>query len=548
MRASEPGETAIGLPWLPPSSGSLVALARDASPLVWPIIRTDPAAVLLLARHLPADGPASFPNSVFQSPAVLETAQQRLTVAPTDRAHPDTQTVCRSGIAFALLAERLAHHVGGVDPACAWAGGLLAPLGWYAICAVEPEAAGECLRHREPTLAIQRQHWRFDSQEIGRRLARRWCLPGWLRAVGGHLGGTAAEAGTDDRLFHVVQLAVLLAQANGHSLGFAVGADCDALMAALGIVADDARRLGSAWRDDCEDTSLPADDCQDALLPTLLAVAAEKRRVDDGPFAERLEAELDRFQQALARQRADEALRLQGLKLRALAEFAAGAGHEINNPLAVISGHSQYLLAKDDDDGRRDSLRAIVRQTERIHQILSELMQFARPPQPRRQRLDARTLIAEVLAGYRPLAESRGVQCELTTTEEACQVVADPAMLKTAAGCLIRNAIEAAPKDGWVRVRLDDTASGWQLAVEDSGPGPQPVQCEHLFDPFYSGRHAGRGRGLGLSTAWRFAHEHGGDVRFEPLPDRPARFVLLLPRLTTHPDSNADDPRERLSA
>jgi len=66
--------------------------------------------------------------------------------------------------------------------------------------------------------------------------------------------------------------------------------------------------------------------------------------------------------------------------------------------------------------------------------------------------------------------------------------------------------------------------------VEDSGPGPSSNQREHLFDPFYSGRLAGRGRGLGLPTAWRLAREHGGDVRFDPLPQGPTRFVLSLPR------------------
>jgi signal transduction histidine kinase len=60
-----------------------------------------------------------------------------------------------------------------------------------------------------------------------------------------------------------------------------------------------------------------------------------------------------------------------------------------------------------------------------------------------------------------------------------------------------------------------------------------------MFDPFFSGRSAGRGRGLGLPTAWRLAREHGGDVRHVPHPDGPTRFVLALP---------VADCRERLSA
>jgi signal transduction histidine kinase len=67
--------------------------------------------------------------------------------------------------------------------------------------------------------------------------------------------------------------------------------------------------------------------------------------------------------------------------------------------------------------------------------------------------------------------------------------------------------------------------------VEDSGPGPAPEQRPHLFDPFYSGRSAGRGRGLGLPLAWRLARQQGGDVSLEPArPGQPTRFVLSLPR------------------
>jgi signal transduction histidine kinase len=103
-------------------------------------------------------------------------------------------------------------------------------------------------------------------------------------------------------------------------------------------------------------------------------------------------------------------------------------------------------------------------------------------------------------------------------------------MIRTALTNIIRNAIEAAPSDGWVRVSVEPADASWNIIVEDSGPGPEPAQCEHLFDPFYSGRIAGRGRGLGLSTAWRLAKENGGDVRFDPVEGRPTRFILRLPK------------------
>ena len=111
----------------------------------------------------------------------------------------------------------------------------------------------------------------------------------------------------------------------------------------------------------------------------------------------------------------------------------------------------------------------------------------------------------------------------------------DGDQVRTALGCLLRNAIEAASADGWARLVLAEPgpAEHIEVFVEDSGPGPTAEQRPHLFDPFYSGRSAGRGRGLGLPVAWRLARQQGGDLRLEPSrPNAPTRFVLALPRAT----------------
>src|SRR5207253_265203 len=111
---------------------------------------------------------------------------------------------------------------------------------------------------------------------------------------------------------------------------------------------------------------------------------------------------------------------------------------------------------------------------------------------------------------------------------------------------LLRNAIEASPTEGWARLVLAPPMPGSpvEVVVEDSGPGPEPAQADHLFDPFFSGRSAGRGRGLGLPIAWRLARLQGGDVRLEPTrPGQPTRFVLTLPR-PAGPDATNSLPLE----
>src|SRR5262249_22612089 len=177
------------------------------------------------------------------------------------------------------------------------------------------------------------------------------------------------------------------------------------------------------------------------------------------------------------------------------------------------------------------ALQTIVGQATRIHQTLTDLMQFARPPAPKKQTLDAGGLIRAVAESLRDCAEQRKVRLVCPESAATLTLHADPAQAHTALRCLVRNAIEAAPQEGWAGVRVEVNGDGVDLIVEDSGPGPAAADREHLFDPFYSGRKAGRGRGLGLSTAWRLAREHGGDVRYCEADDGgPTRFLLRLPR------------------
>jgi signal transduction histidine kinase len=536
------GDAAAHLAWLSPCAGSLVALARQPASVAWESARTDPGAILLILRPSRTTTPPATLTSLARDPALFDLALQLLEApAFVDWNQPAISRIYQAALARAALAQAIAIRSGRAHAECAWAVGLLTSLGWLAACAVDPAGAAACLGdddHAHAACETQRRHWGLDQSAIARRLARHWQLPDWLAVPIGHLGlpaATAQRLGADLDLFHIAQLTVGLAERHGLRLGMSHGPVPEEAAATLGLSPEQVQALARETLVASQPTVARTWEAPLAnpLLRDLLYLAADNRRCQDAPSLESLEDAVDLLHRGLEDQTANETERLRTLKLNALAELAAGAGHEINNPLAVISGQAQYLLQREVDPARQLALHKIVAQAQRIHEILTELMQFARPTRPQKQLLDVPSLIREVIGTLADMAVQRRVR--LTSPElersQPLSLYADSRHLRTAIAALLRNAIEAAPADGWASIRLETpTAERIELIVEDSGPGP--AVREHLFDPFFSARPAGRGRGLGLPTAWRLAREHGGDIILDE--SAPAtRFILRLPRETT---------------
>jgi signal transduction histidine kinase len=229
--------------------------------------------------------------------------------------------------------------------------------------------------------------------------------------------------------------------------------------------------------------------------------------------------------------------RLEHEKLEALKELAYGASHEINNPLANIVARAQSLLADETDVERRRKLTAIHRQAMRAHEMIADLMLFARPPKLTLAACDVSVVIRRVLAEFSELASERSIaivfECESSTTPF---VDADATQLGVAIKALISNSMEAVGANGEIRVlvrRVTDNGKGTlEIVVRDDGPGISPRAREHLFDPFFSGREAGRGLGFGLSKCWRIVTDHGGRVEVANVPHG-AEIAIRLPILAS---------------
>ena len=216
-------------------------------------------------------------------------------------------------------------------------------------------------------------------------------------------------------------------------------------------------------------------------------------------------------------------------QLAGLAEFAAGAGHELNNPLAVIMGRAQLVLARTTDADATRSLRAIITQAQRAHRILRDLMFVARPSEFRPRACQPDEIVRASLRDLQDEAEAQGVRLVHDAREPAPKVWADPEPLRQVADILTRNALEASATGATVRFATGGDARQIRWTVHDAGRGISPVEGAHLFDPFYCGRQAGRGLGLGLPRAARIIDLVGGEIRWQSTPGQGATFQVTLP-------------------
>lgn len=218
-------------------------------------------------------------------------------------------------------------------------------------------------------------------------------------------------------------------------------------------------------------------------------------------------------------------------RLEAMRELAYGAGHEINNPLANIATRAQTLLLDERDPERRRRLSTIVDQAFRARDLIGGLMLFARPPRPHRVATDIHEMVSTVIDRLAPLAAQRLARLDYGPAPAPVSVAVDRSQVEEAIRAVVSNALEAVGEGGRVTVSVaaGRTQGDCDLIVSDDGPGIDSTTLRRVFDPFFSGREAGRGAGLGLSKAWRFLEVNGGTIEIESRGGRGTRVLIRLP-------------------
>lgn len=237
---------------------------------------------------------------------------------------------------------------------------------------------------------------------------------------------------------------------------------------------------------------------------------------------------------------------LQTQKMEAIGRMAGGIAHDLNNLLTVVSVHDDFLLnALSPDDPKREDLLAIQNALQQATEITKKLMSFARPQVLDRRRIAVNGLISEMSRVLRRgLRDDLEISCAPAVPSPDVEI--DPVQLEQVLVNLVQNAQEAMPHGGRIAIESmslelgpkdlvghPEVAPGWfvRIRVSDTGVGMDPPTLSHAFEPYFTTKPRGEGRGLGLATVYAVARQHGGFVTANSREGEGTTVDLYLPEV-----------------
>ena len=229
-------------------------------------------------------------------------------------------------------------------------------------------------------------------------------------------------------------------------------------------------------------------------------------------------------------------------RLKTVGQLAAGLAHELGSPLGVVSIRAKLIAAGGlTEEEVRENTTVIQKQSERMADIIRQLLAFARPRAPKTTEVDLRQIAAQTIDVLASFGQSRNVTLRLVGDEEPVLAKVDAGQIQQVLTNLIVNAIQAMPRGGAVdvgvgreRTRPPEEPQGPPLScpylyVVDEGQGIPRENISRLFEPFFTTKDVNEGTGLGLSIAHGIVKEHGGWIEVASTPGQGSRFSVYLP-------------------
>jgi signal transduction histidine kinase len=222
--------------------------------------------------------------------------------------------------------------------------------------------------------------------------------------------------------------------------------------------------------------------------------------------------------------------------LATLGELATGLAHEIRNPLAGIAGVIE-IIGRDlpSTSPARSVVKEVRQEIARINQIVTDLLQTARPHPPRVRKSDLNTTVEHAVMLGRQQALAKSVEITLQKDASLPEVEHDSDQIHQVLLNLLLNALQAIELNGKVTVTVRQQGTTAVVEVADNGRGIPSKDLPNIFRPFYTTK--GDGTGLGLSLARRIVEDHHGRIDVTSAFGEGTAFAVVLPLQETQPQN-----------
>ena len=232
-------------------------------------------------------------------------------------------------------------------------------------------------------------------------------------------------------------------------------------------------------------------------------------------------------------------------KLASIGRLAAGVGHEINNPLAIINqktGLAEDLILISPDFEHKSAiegcLKVIDQSVDRCKAITHRLLGFARRADVQNEVLQVNDVIKEVMQFLENSLMHSRIHLDLQLQEDLPVIKSDHLQLQQIFLNIINNAIDAIGKDGQVTIMSHLVAGEVRVVIQDNGPGIENDTLPHIFEPFFTTKETGKGTGLGLSITYGLVKKLGGDITVRSHVGQGTAFTITLPLHSEEHDAN----------
>jgi two-component system sensor histidine kinase HydH len=216
-------------------------------------------------------------------------------------------------------------------------------------------------------------------------------------------------------------------------------------------------------------------------------------------------------------------------RLASLGRLAAGVAHEIRNPLSSIRGFAQYFVKRFHGQTEEEGYALVmVKEVDRLNRVITELLEFAGPKEPRREPRSLEEIAEHVLTLLAPDLAARKVAVAREYEPGLPAVSVDRDQISQVFLNLLLNAIESIEEGGEIRITLRRCGSppAVEAAIADTGAGIPADDLEKVFEPFFSRKR--KGTGLGLAIVHQIIESHRGEIRVESGPGRGTTFRMTL--------------------